>query len=204
MNIFKNNKILDNTTNKNIKYEVSNTSILRLNGSNVKALKEGTAKVYVHSLDNENIKVTINVNVEKNEYLEFDKKISIYNDDNVKYLKGLVENSTYKDLKNSIQTNLKVVLKNKNGDVITENDKLVGTGMKLIIGDITYNIVIKGDLNGNGKVTVTDLSQLRFHLAEAKGKIKTGAEKIAADLNDKSGVTVTDLSQMRKKLAGVK
>ena len=131
------------------------------------------------------------------------KGIVIYTKDRKEYLKGLSANNTYKDLMSNISTNYNVELKEANGTKITDNSSMLKTGMKLSIGDNNYEIVIKGDMSGDGKMSITDLSQMRYHLAKVSGKTKSGAYKQAGDMNDKDGVTITDLSQMRKKLAGV-
>jgi len=191
-----------NATNYEVSLSSNNTNVAITDGYSIKALSEGNAKITVTSEENENVKATINVTVEKNDYLEFGNQVNIHNESGFKYLKGFNANNTYKDLMNNIDTNLNVVLKESNGTKVTSNSSILKTGMKLSVGNNAYDIVIKGDMSGDGKISITDLSQMRYHLAQAKGKTKTGAYKQAGDMNDSNSVTITDLSQMRKKLAG--
>jgi len=191
-----------NATNYEVSLSSNNTNVAITDGYSIKALSEGNAKITVTSEENENVKATINVTVEKNDYLEFGNQVNIHNESGFKYLKGFNANNTYKDLMNNIDTNLNVVLKESNGTKVTNNSSILKTGMKLSVGNNAYDIVIKGDMSGDGKISITDLSQMRYHLAQAKGKTKTGAYKQAGDMNDSNSVTITDLSQMRKKLAG--
>jgi len=192
----------NNATNKGYSFKLESDNVIRLDNGMIKGYNEGNAKVTIVSEENENVQATINITVEKNDYLEFSNKINIHKESGSKYLKGLNVNNTYKELMNNIDTNMNVVLKESNGTKVTSNSSILKTGMKLSVGNNTYNVVIKGDMSGDGKMSITDLSQMRYHLAQAKGKIKSGAYKQAGDMNDKDGVTITDLSQMRKKLAG--
>lgn len=193
-----------NATNKYYNVMIDNTNVIKYENGYIKSLKEGNTKVTIISEENENVKATINVKVEKNEYLEFSSKVKIDNESGSKYIKGFNVNNTYKDLINNIDTNLNVVLKETNGTKVTNISSVLKTGMKLNVGNNTYDIVIKGDMSGDGKISITDLSQMRYHLAGVKGKVKIGAYKHAGDMNDSNSVTITDLSQMRKKLAGGK
>ena len=77
-----------------------------------------------------------------------------------------------------------------------EEDELVGTNMTIKVTrydeEITLTAVVMGDLDGNGKVTATDLSTLNqtvLQLIQLKG-----ASFKAADLDDNEKITATDLS----------
>ena len=94
---------------------------------------------------------------------------------------------------------MKVV--NKQGKIIKDNE-LVGTGYKLQVeykGIIyEYQIIVRGDIDGNGLITATDLSSLNQALIN---KIKlTGILQRAADIDYDGAITVTDLSSMNQAL----
>ena len=61
-----------------------------------------------------------------------------------------------------------------------------------------FTIKVTGDIDGNGKVTVTDLSQLKDYIMTGKGLDEIYYE--AADINGDGKVTLTDLSLMKELL----
>ena len=91
----------------------------------------------------------------------------------------------------------------KNGTPITEG--AVGTGMTVVYAVDglplqTLTAVVTGDINGDGKYTITDMVQVQSHLL---GRATlTGAALQAADLNGDGAVTVTDMVQATSALLG--
>jgi len=82
------------------------------------------------------------------------------------------------------------------------NKDLLGTGMNLKVGtDTTYNIVVRGDLNGDTKLSVTDLSLAKAHFV--KILLLEGAYEKAFDVNYDNKTTITDLSLLRSILVGL-
>ena len=61
--------------------------------------------------------------------------------------------------------------------------------------------VIKGDVNCDGLVNVTDLVQLRMYLAGLKTLTNRGLE--AANLKEDNKIDITDLIKLRRYLAGL-
>ena len=61
-----------------------------------------------------------------------------------------------------------------------------------------FTVKVTGDIDGNGKVTVTDLSQLKDYIMT--GKSLDGIYYEAADINGDGKVTLTDLSLMKELL----
>ena len=59
----------------------------------------------------------------------------------------------------------------------------------------------KGDINGDGKITITDVSALKVHLVGIR-EIAT-EHQTYADINADGKVTVTDLSQLKGKIVGL-
>ena len=189
-----------NAINKNIKYQLSNSNIV-LNGNIITGKVVGNCIIKIISVENESIYRELSV-VVKEKYINFKNNINVLEENNVTYLRGLNINSNFNDLKSNISTNLDIKLYKKDEKTLVSNNDLVGTGMILKIGSDKFEMVIRGDINGDGKQTITDLSQLRQHLAEISGKIKTGAYLKAGDLNKDEKVSIIDLSKMRKELAG--
>ena len=81
----------------------------------------------------------------------------------------------------------------------------VGTGMTVDFapnGQVvqTAVIVVTGDVNGDGKITLTDMVQIRSHLL-GRTTLK-GAYLQAADLNGDGSLTLTDMVQLRAFMLG--
>ena len=91
---------------------------------------------------------------------------------------------------------------------ITDKTKTVTTGMKikLMENDTSYSaeatIVIKGDVNSDGKTNITDVVRTNFHCL-GNGVTLLGAELKAADFNGDGKVNITDVVQMNLKNLGV-
>ena len=82
---------------------------------------------------------------------------------------------------------------------------LIGTGLlfKIMDGDTvkkTYTAVVTGDINGDGKVTLTDFVQLKAHIL-GKSTL-AGAFASAADLNGDGKITLTDFVKAKAHLLG--
>jgi len=64
----------------------------------------------------------------------------------------------------------------------------------------TYNIVIYGDINGDGDITIIDLLRIQKHLLNTS-KL-SGAYLTAADVSKDGAVTILDLLRVQKHLLG--
>ena len=123
-----------------------------------------------------------------------ENNIDIYEENDI-YLDKIEPETTVKELIANCDTNGTITVINSNGETLGEDD-LVGTNMTIKDTrgnqEITLTAVVMGDLDGNGKVTATDLSALNqvvLKLIEIKN-----AEFKAADLDDNLKLTATDLS----------
>ncbi len=93
----------------------------------------------------------------------------------------------------------------KKGDNAVSESSFVGTGMtvELALDGVVYqklNIVVTGDINGDGKVTVTDFVKLKTRII-TKIEMDGFGEK-GADVNGDGKVTVTDFVQMKTHILG--
>ncbi len=87
---------------------------------------------------------------------------------------------------------------------VTENT-LIGTGMvlKLMDGNTVKSsatIVVTGDTNGDGKITVTDMLAVKAHVL--KKSTFSGASAQAADTSGDNGISITDFIQMKAQILG--
>lgn len=126
-------------------------------------------------------------------FFELDK----YRLDN-QYIFNISPNTRVNELVNDISTNMEYRIYNKNGKSASSNE-VIYTGMKLENETGTYKIVVKGDLNGDGKLGITDL--VRAKLNHVKIQLLKDEFLKAADVNGDGKITTTDLVIM--KLASV-
>lgn len=113
-----------------------------------------------------------------------------------------------------VQTFIKK-LKVENGtvEILTASGKAkttgtMATGDKIQVKDssqkvtIAKNVVIYGDVNGDGKISIVDLAAVQKHLLEVS--VLKGANLAAADVNKDSKTTIIDLAGVQKHLLEIK
>ena len=83
-------------------------------------------------------------------------------------LYGIEPGTTVEKLKEALGKDI-VVNGAKNG--------LVGTGTKVVVGGKEYTVIIKGDTDGDGKITATDYIRVRLHILK---RIRLDGEKLLA------------------------
>ena len=122
-------------------------------------------------------------------------------EDGDKYISRITKETKLKDYINNLKTNGEITVTKEDGTKLTE-EEYVGTGMKLTaIKDkekIELKIAVSGDLNGDGKVTATDLSTMNQTILKTT-KLEN-EYKLAADLDENNNITATDLSTLNKML----
>lgn len=92
----------------------------------------------------------------------------------------------------------------KNGVEVT-GDAAVGTGMTVQLttgGTVvkTYTVVVTGDTNGDGAISVTDMIAIKAHILNKSTLSGVYAE--AANTNGDSGISITDFIQVKAKILG--
>ena len=61
-------------------------------------------------------------------------------------------------------------------------------------------VAVKGDLDGDGRINMKDLAQLRRNMAE--GTVEGGLEQLLIDFNGDGVVNMKDMGILRRYLAG--
>lgn len=113
-------------------------------------------------------------------------------------IKNVLPNTTVDDLKDNLTGGENTTIKDKDGNTISSGNIGTGSTVTTPSGDV-YTVIVKGDLNGDGKVTLTDLAQLKLHMVETT--ILQEPYKSAADIDGDGSVTVTDLGKLKRVLA---
>lgn len=160
----------EDASNKAVKYESLNSNIASIdNNGNISALQEGIAKIKITTVD-QNKQIELPVTVIKKiteDELSFSDNLQVSGNE----IWGLdYKKNTVKDLKDSIKTIFTLKIYNSKGDELKDNE-LVGTGSKIKLFDNTkeimeYNVILYGDVNGDGKINSVDLLVLQRHILE--------------------------------------
>ena len=170
---FKMNVVIlpDDADNKELSFASENTNIVNVSADGVlTGVSEGKTNVIV-TAEGE-IKKEILVKVIRklaDGEIVFDDSLSL----NGNEITGLEsKNNTVDSLLQKIKTNYSIEIYNASGERLQGNE-LVGTGcvVKLLDGDqvvIQYEVIMYGDVNGDGKINSIDLLVLQRHILEIK------------------------------------
>ena len=112
-----------------------------------------------------------------------------------KYIYNIQYNTSIESFKNNIKTDSNIVDFTIDGEIV--QDGIVKTGMKIKFSDGSeYTIIVRGDINKDGNLTLTDLSKLILHYNEMRGFELSGDALKGADMNLDGRVSLIDVSQM--------
>lgn len=119
------------------------------------------------------------------------------------FISKIPAGTTVSTLLNGI--NEKAYCKVYKGNTEVKETTLVGTGMavKLMIGSTalqTLPVVVTGDTNGDGGITITDMIAVKAHVL--KKSTLSGAAAKAADTNADNGISITDFIQIKAHILG--
>ncbi len=127
-----------------------------------------------------------------------DEKIEITTNYTIKdeYIMNVEFNTTKEKVLNNIKVNSGKNIINSDGSSV-DDDELVKTGMKLRLSDGSiYIIIVRGDINMDGLLSLIDLSKILLHYNGVKGFELSGDALKGADMNIDGKVSLVDVSQM--------
>ena len=117
------------------------------------------------------------------------------------YIYKIAPGTTAEQVKSNIITNENISFYNKNNQSISENT-IIGTGMKARIGTSDYILVVTGDTNGDGRISVIDLSAIKLHSIGKTNYILTGPYFRAGDMNYDNKINIIDVANAKLKAIG--
>jgi hypothetical protein len=128
--------------------------------------------------------------------LTSDKYQITYGEDSIIYVDSLsaltLKYSTFLTHLQNLQPSPKLL--DKNGNNITSASAKVGTGMKFVNeGDATYTIVVIGDLNQDGSISLGDVALL-FQYVTGTRNFDDRYRLLAASVRKKENVTLADVA----------
>lgn len=104
-------------------------------------------------------------------------------------------NTTVGEFKQNVKSHGDLVFTDNEGKALGDTE-LIGTGTTIKVGStLDYTFIVCADTDGNGKVTVTDLAQIKLHLIKKEPLV--GVYEKAADLDGNGRITVTDVAQIK-------
>ena len=122
---------------------------------------------------------------------------------NGKYLTGLKTNLTVSSLKSNLSNHGGSVTV-KNSKNASKNSGNIATGDVVIItsngNTESYTVVVYGDINGDGKISLSDLAKTQKQILHFTSL--SGAYFEASDVNKDGKVSLTDLAKIQKSILG--
>ena len=157
--------------NKNIIYTSEKEEIAKISSAGlITAIQEGSCKIKVTTEENaitKEINVTVVPKLQEDE-ISFDESLKV----NKSEITGWnIQQLTVEEIKKKINTIYTIEIYNAKGTKL-ENGELAGTGSKIRLIDeagsikMEYQMIIYGDVNGDGKINSVDLLVLQRHILE--------------------------------------
>ena len=134
-----------------------------------------------------------------------DISINKNNETGKKYISGIKREITIEQLINQL-TGSNITIMNSDGKEPAVTNK-IGTGYKMVLmqnrtAKEELDIVIKGDVDGNGSIDVLDMEAIQKSILGIGDKL-SGAYKEAASLTDGDDITVLDMEAIQKDILGI-
>ena len=191
----------DDATNKKVKFEVSDTSIINVNDDGtLVGLKSGTTQLKLISAENNNIYKEITVNVFVADILSNNFNI----DYNNKIIKEINDKLDFDLFKSMIETSNIIKMFDGEKEFISSSI-FVGTGKEIRIYNNetlinTYKLSISGDVNGDGKILANDILIQKLHILNKS--LLMDEYLMAGDINNDGKVNALDILYLKRYILG--
>ena len=115
--------------------------------------------------------------------------------DQDKDISRILPETTVAQFKQNVTTEQEMVFIDAEGNTLGEQD-IIGTGMTIKVGKtLEYTLVVTGDMDGDGEITINDLAKVKLHLIEYE--LLIGIHLKAADVDFDKEITVNDAAQIK-------
>ena len=202
------NHVSQNLTNEPVKLGIGEQKEIELSNydvqwvsknGNVVSVENGVVTGIDYGETEVQMIVTIPVKVEKRISVSGTGTLNIYREPELSYI-ATVANIKLSDFIRQFESNHELHVYDISDNEVTDSDTLMGTGMKLkmIVDGVVQDeltIIVKGDLDGDGYILMTDYLNLQNILYEKKDA--TILEQKAGDVADHDGViTISDFMRL--------
>ena len=125
------------------------------------------------------------------------KRLNVTNDNG--NLSGFKLGENVSDIVNKMKEKYpKAIIKMYNSGNKEINSGILATGQRIVItanGTKSYNVIIKGDINGDGKISAIDYSKVKSHIL--KLSTLNSVYSLAADANKDGKISAIDYSKIK-------
>ena len=191
-------KILHHLNGMPIKEEVLFSDELKINGYDKN--KSGIQNV-TFSIGNVNYEIIITV-LEEIVVEDFKSDHYVIDDDLI--ISKIPTNQSVVSFMNNINTSNTIRIY-RNGHLLLSNDLMTtGSVVKVLNGVVLlneYKVLITGDTSGDGKISVTDMINVKSHLLSLS--TLTGVYSGAGDVNGDGVISITDFIQLKAHILGI-
>ena len=182
----------ENASNKTLIWTSSNENIATVENGNITGVNVGDATITVKTEDG-SFEATCKVTV---------KELVYGIDDENGYVFNISPDTNVETFKNILSSEYECELYDAQGNKVESNEINVATGMKIRLSNgEEFTLVVKGDVDGDGRVKGNDSVLVRLY--RAGNKELTGAYLRAADVNNDSKITGVDSTLVMLHRAGI-
>ena len=108
-------------------------------------------------------------------------------------LTNISTGTTLLDIKSKI-TNLTITSSLNDNDILKTGDQITFSDD---VSTITYSIAIKGDVDGDGKISANDYVKIKNYIMEISGSELDVAKSIAADVDNNGAIGSADYVKIK-------
>ena len=134
-----------------------------------------------------------------NDYLIFKDSIVINEDG--KYISNIGVGSKVQDVLDMINTSGSIYFYDNDGNEVSDGN--IGTGYKISINlrekKYVYNILVCGDVDGDGKLKLSDIMKIANYLYKDKSSL-IDIYELAADFDNNNKIELSDIMKIAKKI----
>lgn len=177
-------------TNKNLIFTSSDENVATFNGSTITVKGSGEATIIVSNKEiSKTFVLKISERLDSNTYIVDQNEKTIFV--NHMYSTMLSKNEFIRNIQH-LKSDYKILDKN-NVDVTTTTD-VIGTDFKIVNGNFSYTVIVVGDVNGDGIISLVDATQVfRYY----RGYINlSGARRQAAIVTQGAQIRLIDATNL--------